>query len=472
MKALIKDDFAQVILYSRYADRESCCITTKFLTILRVEGSPNADNLYETLNAFIEAHNLPKQKLVSFASDGTSVMRSEGRGVSGHLRRNYNPSIFTQHCIVHRQALAAKDGLEKLPNNVYKTVDDVMRYFKNSHVRKEKLQAIIEMSEEKHEYQQLVTYHKVRWLSLNDCVQRFTDLLPGIVCYFEQEAQNTTNRPSERAKLQEIHDAVVDLEFQLYLYFLQGRLPILTNINTQLQKSNQDLFTSYQKVASFKNAFLEPILNQVDNGMEDGNIHTDIDDIDYESSQFQQFKEQAISSGQLSNAQLHQVMENVFNFTVAIGRSLESRFPEMNFVVRNLSFLCPTNRKHSRCDIEAVIKKYCKDSVNITTAKMQYSVYRNDESLTHLFINCEQQPDTFCKIAQMPEYDQFGLLAVILMCMSPDTIECEHGLSSMNLTKDKLSTRLSQDNLQARLTVNMDNRKLDSFPWHSLNLRV
>ena len=291
-----------------------------------------------------------------------------------------------------------------------------------------------------------------------------SDLLPEIACYFEQEAHNTANRPSERAKLQEIHDALVDPELQLYLYFLQGRLPVLASINTQLQKSSQDLFTSYQKIASFKNAFLELILERVDDGMQDGNICTDVDNIDYECSQFQHFKEQAVSSGQLSSAQLHQVMKNVFYFTVAIGRSLETRFPEMNFVAHKLSFPCPTNRKHSRCDIEAVIKKYCKDSVNVTTAKMQYSVYRNDESLTHLFINCE--------IAQMPEYDQFGLLAMILMCMSPDTVECECGFSSTNLTKDKFPTRLSQNNPQARLLVNMDNRTLDSFPWHSLNLRV
>ena len=55
-----KSDFAQAIIYSRYADMESCCITTRFLTILRVEGSPNADDLYETLNQFIETRNLPK----------------------------------------------------------------------------------------------------------------------------------------------------------------------------------------------------------------------------------------------------------------------------------------------------------------------------------------------------------------------------------------------------------------------------
>ena len=159
---------------------------------------------------------------MSFSSDGASVMRSEGKGVSGHLRRNYNPSIFTQHCIVHRQSLAAKDGLDKLPSNMHNTVDDVMRYFKNSHVRKEKLKDLTEISGEEHEYQQLVQYHRVRWLSLNDCVQRFSDILPEIVHYFEHGAHDTTIRPSEHAKLQEFYDELVEPSFQLYLYFLQG----------------------------------------------------------------------------------------------------------------------------------------------------------------------------------------------------------------------------------------------------------
>ena len=70
---------------------------------------------------------------------------------------------------MHRQALAAKDGLDKLPNEVHKTVDDVMKHFKNSHVRK--TEAYIEICEEEHEYHQLVAYHKVRWLSLIDTVK-------------------------------------------------------------------------------------------------------------------------------------------------------------------------------------------------------------------------------------------------------------------------------------------------------------
>lgn len=49
---------------------------------------------------------------------------------------------------------------------------------------KGKLQAIIEASGDDHMYYHLVTYHKVRWLSLNDCVQQFVELFPEIVLYF------------------------------------------------------------------------------------------------------------------------------------------------------------------------------------------------------------------------------------------------------------------------------------------------
>ena len=54
------------------------------------------------------------------------------------------------------------------------------------------------------------------------------------------------------------------------------------------------------------------------------------------------------------------------------------------------------------------------------------------------------------------------------MCMSPDTVECERAISSMNFTKDKFSTR-TQDNLESRLAVFMDTRTLSSFPFQDLD---
>ena len=226
-----------------------------------------------------------------------------------------------------------------------------------------------------------------------------------------------------------------------------------------------------KKIRGFKNAFLEPILRDVCAGMQDENVRADVDDIDYESSEFKAFAEQSISNGLVSHAEVHEVMKNVFNFTAAIGTFLQMRFPEMDFVLQNLSFLCPTNRKHcSSSNIEAVITKYCNGMVNASVAKQQFSVYRNDDSLDFLLLNCDQQTDKFfATLAQMSEYDQFGLLAIILLCMSPDTVECERGFSSMNLTKDRFANRLTQENLHARLTVFLDNRTLHAFPWQSIH---
>ena len=89
------------------------------------------------------------------------------------------------------------------------------------------------------------------------------------------------------------------------------------------------------------------------------------------------------------------------------GKSLENWFPKMKFVLKNLSFLNPSNRKHSKCDIEAVVHKFCK--VEVETTKLQYSSYRNDDSLDFVFLNYDKHADVFFhQLSQMPEYSQFG----------------------------------------------------------------
>ena len=77
---------------------------------------------------------------------------------------------------------------------------------------------------------------------------------------------DTSIRPGERSKMQEFHDELVHPEFQLYLLLLSGALPRLASINTQLQKSDLDLFTAYLSINWFLKVFLEPILHNVEHG--------------------------------------------------------------------------------------------------------------------------------------------------------------------------------------------------------------
>ena len=135
------------------------------------------------------------------------------------------------------------------------------------------------------------------------------------------------------------------------------------------------------------NAFLEPILRDVHAGMQHENVRADVNDID----EFKAFAEKSILNGLLSHAELHEVMKNVLNFTATIGSPLQKWFPEMDFVLQNLSCLCPTNRKHcSSSNIEALITEYFNGMVNPSVAKQQLRVYRNDDSLDFLFLNCDQ----------------------------------------------------------------------------------
>ena len=163
------------------------------------------------------------------------------------------------------------------------------------------------MASEDHGYYRLVEYHKVRRLSLNDCVQRFKDLLPEIVRYFEGEAHNTSIRPGERSKMQEFHDELVHPEFHLYLLFLSGALPRLASINAQLQKSDLDLFTAYLKINWFFKVYL--FFAMLSTVYKKKNIRIDISDIDYDITEFQQCREQSIASGQLSCSRLQVVMK-------------------------------------------------------------------------------------------------------------------------------------------------------------------
>ena len=118
----------------------------------------------------------------------------------------------------------------------------------------------------------------------------------------------------------------VGAEFQLYLFFFKGQLPILAGINTQLQKSNQDLFTIhiYQKMKCFMQIFLEPILKQKGNCLTEKNVRVDIDNIEYPGEDLVHFRELGVTSGQLSEAQLRTVLSNMYQFVVTTGKALES----------------------------------------------------------------------------------------------------------------------------------------------------
>ena len=160
--------------------------------------------------------------------DGAAIILSTFRGVAAKAKAEYNQKLFIQHCFYHRLVLAGKVGQHRIPNDVEAMIKDVLNHFTFSAVSQSQLKSIIELSEEK--YVKLVSYQKIRWLSLNECVQRLVQLHSILCAYFQQEVLDMANRAVVRKKCEDLKERLQVLRF-FYIYFLHAYLPLLSQIN-------------------------------------------------------------------------------------------------------------------------------------------------------------------------------------------------------------------------------------------------
>ena len=195
----------EVILYARFINISKGEVVTKFLTVAPLEGHPDAANIFSAVRKVFgsSGYDLLVSQIVCQTSDGASTLLSTLRGVAAKAIAEFNPKLFVQHCFNHRLVLAGKDGQQHIPSEVETMIKDVLNHFKYSAVSQSQFKAIMELSEEK--YIKLVSYHKVRWLSLNECVQRLVQLHSVLCTYFENEAHDMSNRAVVRRKCVDIY---------------------------------------------------------------------------------------------------------------------------------------------------------------------------------------------------------------------------------------------------------------------------
>ena len=75
-------------------------------------------------------------------------------------------------------------------------------FFKDSLVRCEEFFKLQELGEPGSTHIALVQHHRIRWLSLADCVERIMQLLPMLVRLFEEQALDTANCVAVQTKCQ------------------------------------------------------------------------------------------------------------------------------------------------------------------------------------------------------------------------------------------------------------------------------
>ena len=158
-------------------------------------------------------------------------------------------------------------------------------------------------------------------------------------------------------------------------------------------------------------------------------------------------------------------------YIVKVGESIEKRFPEIYFIIKNTMFLDPRMRNMQHHDFSALVHRYSRDEDPITfsvdTIKMQFNVYKNDTTVDVEFnLHNEDTVKFWCLLFDGDEYKELASLCLLLLSISPTSVICERGFSVMNYVKKQYRSVLSQENLNACMAISMTAQTANNFSFN------
>ena len=175
----------------------------------------------------------------------------------------------------------------------------------------------------------------------------------------------------------------------------------------------------------------------------------------------------------MSERELNDAKKIMFNYIVTVGKALENRFPDLNFIVENTAFINPAVRKLQEPDLLALSSKFKTDydpfQFNHDVLAYQMKMYQNDSTIDFQYQLAENDLVKFwSELHKEEDYKELSSLALLLLVISPTSVVCERGFSVMNYVKNEFRAVLTQENLNACMSLAMTEHTIDSFPFSQL----
>lgn len=431
----------------------------------------------EVIDSGEENEKVPVERLVGLTTDGAAVMISDRGGLYGKMKASINPKLFCTHCPPHRLILVSKAGQKELPVDIERTISDTLFFFKDSSVRRDEFQSLKALVEPSSPHIAIVQYHKVRWLSLADCVDRLVKLLSLLVRYFEEQELDTANRQAVRAKCGDLKNRLSSPKFQLYLFFLHPQSQELAKINKWLQTPNLPIHTVYSKIKTLLYVFVQPVALDSTKSVTDLSNLRPLEEavLLFPGTDFQKHYKDCNDRALLSSREIQDACQCMYNYIIKVGESIEKRFPKMEFMVSNTAFLNPSLRCLQTPDISALLQRFSHDdgpvTFSIDAVKRQFQFFTNDSTMDMEFNLCGGDIVKFwCHLYnnEGDEYKELSSLVLLLLSISPTSVLCERGFSIMNYVKNEYRSVVTQENLNACLAICMCSYSVHTFPFHLL----
>lgn len=220
-----------------------------------LETTSKGEDVMDLISQYLEKHGLMWQKLAGFCTDGAPAMLGSRSGLAA-LIKTKNPSAITTHCVIHRQALAAKT-LPKCFAIAMNTAIKVVNFIKNSALNTRLFKKLC--SDMNSEHETLLFHTEVRWLSKGNMLSRLYELREELQIFLTD-------------KNNELLDQFCESKFQIQFAYLVDFFAELNKLNLQLQGSGNlklqgtsNIFAYEDKISAFI-AKIELWLSKVERG--------------------------------------------------------------------------------------------------------------------------------------------------------------------------------------------------------------
>ena len=227
------ENLSQLLVFVRYVHDQS--IEEDLLFCRPLKTTPQAADVMQLVEDFFEEEGLNWGKLVGACTDEAPVMMGARSGFAKLLKQK-NPKVVTQHCIIHREALASRTMTQPL-NETLDTAIILVNFVKASALNFRLFRRLCQDLES--DYERLMFHTDVRWLSKGHMLNRLVHLLPEVTQFLQER-----NKDDMKA-------AVSDETFQCRLAFLADMFSHLNELSCKLQGADSDIIGHRDKMNAF-----------------------------------------------------------------------------------------------------------------------------------------------------------------------------------------------------------------------------
>lgn len=226
-------NMAQLLVFVRFDYHEE--VIEEFLFCKPLESNTTAELIFKVIDEYVLKIGIPWFKCIGLCTDGAKAMSGRLTGLAAKIKE-VAPECKITHCVIHREALAAKG----MPENLNSVLSDAVKVINFIKARALNTRLFALMCEEMGgKFKTLLLHTEVRWLSRGKILNRLFELRSEVFMFLSE-------------KNHDMKKLFADEEWLSRLAYLADIFDKLNTLNLGLQGPNTTAFTASDKINSFK----------------------------------------------------------------------------------------------------------------------------------------------------------------------------------------------------------------------------